>query len=154
MTKLISSTAIATLTVTLFSSCATKDPEYVEWQRQKAAQNGGSTDSNNPYSVPGLNGETGDIGQPNITGNAPYQPLPDVPDSNTYSQPDISPSYSDINDDVNLPAGGSVKYIVEPGDSLWALSRKYNTSVDAIKEANNLTSDNIWVGQKLTIISN
>lgn len=42
-------------------------------------------------------------------------------------------------------------YIVKSGDSLWSISQKYNTTVDKIKKDNNLTSDKLNVGQKLTI---
>ncbi|AZR72839.1 hypothetical protein BBF96_05200 [Anoxybacter fermentans] len=45
-------------------------------------------------------------------------------------------------------------YTVKWGDSLWKIAQKTGTSVDAIKKANNLYSNNIWVGQKLTIPTN
>ncbi len=48
-------------------------------------------------------------------------------------------------------AGNS--HTVAKGDTLMALSRKYNTSVDSIKSANGLRSDVITPGQKLTIPS-
>ncbi|MBC1413169.1 LysM peptidoglycan-binding domain-containing protein [Listeria welshimeri] len=37
------------------------------------------------------------------------------------------------------------------GDSLWAISRQYKTTVDNIKASNKLTSNMIHVGQKLRI---
>jgi LysM repeat protein len=40
-------------------------------------------------------------------------------------------------------------YTVKSGDSLWKIARHQNTSVAAIKTANNLTSDMLKVGQKL-----
>lgn len=42
-------------------------------------------------------------------------------------------------------------YTVQKGDSLWAIANKYNTTVDNIKSANNLTSNNLSIGQKLII---
>jgi LysM repeat protein len=42
-----------------------------------------------------------------------------------------------------------IPYTVMPGDTLWLLSQKFNTTVDAIKEANNLEKDEIIVGQEL-----
>lgn len=45
----------------------------------------------------------------------------------------------------------NIEYIVVAGDSLWSIARKFNTTVDAIKKLNNLTSDVILVGQKLLI---
>ena len=43
------------------------------------------------------------------------------------------------------------EYIVQKGDSLWSISRKYNISVEEIKEKNNLTSNLLTIGQKLII---
>ncbi len=42
-------------------------------------------------------------------------------------------------------------YVVQSGDSLWKIYRKTGVSVDAIKRANNLTSNALSVGQRLTI---
>ena len=44
-------------------------------------------------------------------------------------------------------------YIVQKGDSLWSISRKYNVNVNDIKLANNLSSDILTIGQILTIPS-
>ena len=45
----------------------------------------------------------------------------------------------------------NIYYIVEPGDTLWRISKKFNVSVDKIKMINNLRDDSISVGQKLLI---
>lgn len=42
-------------------------------------------------------------------------------------------------------------YIVKKGDSLWSISNKYGLSVDELKDLNNLSSNNLSVGQKLLI---
>lgn len=44
-----------------------------------------------------------------------------------------------------------IEYTVRSGDTLWLLSRRYNTTVDAIKKANGLTSDLLSIGQVLKI---
>lgn len=44
-----------------------------------------------------------------------------------------------------------VIYTVQRGDSLYTIARKYNTSVDNIKALNNLTSNNLSIGQQLKI---
>lgn len=44
-----------------------------------------------------------------------------------------------------------IKYTVKPGDSLYALARRYGITVDDIKKFNNLTSNNLLVGQELKI---
>ncbi len=42
-------------------------------------------------------------------------------------------------------------YIVQKGDSLWSISKKYNITVDEIKKLNNLSSNMLQIGQKLLI---
>ena len=44
-----------------------------------------------------------------------------------------------------------VIYTVQKGDSLYTIAKKYNTSVDNIKSLNNLTSNNLFIGQQLKI---
>ena len=44
-----------------------------------------------------------------------------------------------------------ITYIVKSGDSLYSIAKKYNTSVDNIKRKNNLTTNNLSIGQKLII---
>lgn len=42
-------------------------------------------------------------------------------------------------------------YTVVSGDSLWSIAKKLNTTVNELKEANNLTSNNLSIGQILII---
>ena len=42
-------------------------------------------------------------------------------------------------------------YIVQNGDTLYGIARKYNTTVDKLKEINNLTSNTLQIGQVLKI---
>lgn len=42
-------------------------------------------------------------------------------------------------------------YTVKSGDSLWKIARDHQTTVSALREANQLTSDRLNIGQKLTI---
>lgn len=58
---------------------------------------------------------------------------------------------------VNAPipetGPGVIVYVVRPGDTLWLLAQRFNTTVDAIKALNNLTSDVLTIGQVLRIPS-
>ena len=50
------------------------------------------------------------------------------------------------------PVSTTIIYTVVPGDNLYAISRKYSTTVSAIREMNDMgNSSNIKVGQKLKI---
>ena len=44
-----------------------------------------------------------------------------------------------------------IEYTVQPGDNLFSIARKYNTTIDYIQELNGLKSDMIRAGQKLRI---
>ena len=61
-----------------------------------------------------------------------------------------------IGQQLKIPttSGGTTQgttYIVKKGDSLYSIARQFNTTVDIIKRKNNLTSNLLSVGQKLTI---
>lgn len=45
----------------------------------------------------------------------------------------------------------TTNYIVQKGDSLWSISKKFNTTVDELIELNNLSTINLQVGDNLLI---
>lgn len=49
------------------------------------------------------------------------------------------------------PTIGGINYVVQKGDNLYSIANKYNTTVDAIKKANNLTNNTLQIGQVLVI---
>lgn len=49
---------------------------------------------------------------------------------------------------------GNITYTVQRGDTLYNLAQRYNTTVNDLINANNLTSDMLLIGQVLTIPSN
>lgn len=63
--------------------------------------------------------------------------------------------YLGIEQNVPSPGPGTdtIEYVVRQGDTLWLLSRRYGTTVDAIKRLNGLTSDLLNIGQVLKIPS-
>ena len=44
-----------------------------------------------------------------------------------------------------------ITYIVKKNDNLYSIAKKYDTTVDEIKRYNNLTSNDLTIGQKITI---
>ncbi|MBC1577636.1 LysM peptidoglycan-binding domain-containing protein, partial [Listeria seeligeri] len=64
----------------------------------------------------------------------------------------VSASSSSSKTSTSKPSNSATKtHTVKKGDSLWSVSRQYNTTVDNIKSWNKLTSNTIYIGQKLTI---
>ncbi|WKN32280.1 LysM peptidoglycan-binding domain-containing protein [Porifericola rhodea] len=65
----------------------------------------------------------------------------------------VKPSASQLaSSGGSRPVPNSKIHLVQPGDSLWEISKRYQgLSVAKIKELNNLTSNNIKPGQKLII---
>jgi membrane-bound lytic murein transglycosylase D len=54
-----------------------------------------------------------------------------------------------------LDYAGSKVYLVQSGDTLWDISKKFDgLTIEKIKELNNLTSNKITPGQKLIIQKN
>ncbi len=51
---------------------------------------------------------------------------------------------------ASLP--GMAVYMVQPGDNLWSIGKRYYVSVERLKKMNNLTGDLIMPGQKLIIV--
>lgn len=49
------------------------------------------------------------------------------------------------------PDTGTMEYVVRAGDTLWLLSQRYGTTVAELKRLNNLTSDELSIGQVLRI---
>ena len=49
------------------------------------------------------------------------------------------------------PPSQDITYIVKKGDSLYSIAKANNTTVDSIKKKNNLTSNNLAIGQQLKI---
>jgi hypothetical protein len=47
---------------------------------------------------------------------------------------------------------GMIGYIVQPHDTLWSVAKKFYASIDLLKEINDLSSDELQVGDRLLIV--
>ena len=146
---IILSLTAASLAALTFTSCGTSDPEYKAWKEQQ-----GSQPANNPYGVPQAGGESGTY---TPSGTAPYQPLPGVNPAPSAQPPLASNSPSAPQSGFGtpgapaIPAGPTTPHKVVAGDSLWALAKKYNTTIEAIQSANSMTDTTIRTGQTLNM---
>jgi membrane-bound lytic murein transglycosylase D len=70
-----------------------------------------------------------------------------LPGAYTASAPEPKPT---VKQEVVI--NGTKYHVVQPGDTLWEISKTYsNISIEQIKKMNNLKSNNIKPGQKLVI---
>lgn len=63
-------------------------------------------------------------------------------------------TYMDYNKNLMFAytqTNGNLTYKVISGDTLWLISKKFGTTVSQIKQLNSLTSDMIYIGQRLDI---
>ncbi|MDL2289407.1 LysM peptidoglycan-binding domain-containing protein [Clostridia bacterium OttesenSCG-928-F22] len=59
-----------------------------------------------------------------------------------------------IGQQLLIPASGNgntITYTVRAGDSLYSIAQRYGITVDAIKQLNGLSSNNLYIGQQLLI---
>jgi LysM repeat protein len=144
ITKAVMASA-AIVSLAIIPSCAHLDPDYAAYKKQQQAEAANpygapSATSNNPYAVPGANGETG----------APYQPIPGVPNNPPMAQTIPSPTQAYTPLPAEPLADATIHTVVK-GDTIWGLTKKYGVSSDALRQANNLTTDVIWIGQRVII---
>ena len=60
-------------------------------------------------------------------------------------------AFSPISEEEMEKLPGIVGYVVKNGDNLWSLAKQYMTTIDGIREVNQLENDTIKPGEKLLI---
>ncbi|RMF02626.1 MAG: LysM peptidoglycan-binding domain-containing protein [Bacteroidetes bacterium] len=84
------------------------------------------------------------VSPPPGTGSNP----PPAPPTNTQPAP---PPITQPTPPTPTPPASAVYHTVQAGETLWAISQRYGTTVDAIKQLNGLTSNNLSIGMKLRV---
>ena len=64
---------------------------------------------------------------------------------------DNAPADTRIAMELKKQPSKQVTYVIARGDTISEIAERYNVSVSSIRRANKLSSDNIRVGQKLSI---
>lgn len=79
----------------------------------------------------------------------PRAPAPNPP---SRIAPTIPPQATAISAPASTAMPGTSRlYVVQPGDTLYALALRYAVTVEDIQRTNNLADDNIYAGQQLII---
>lgn len=73
-----------------------------------------------------------------------------VPDKQTVSSKKTN-QIAALASKSNKTTKKSVSYTVKPGDNLWILAKKYNSTTKAIQTANKMKGSSLHIGQKLNI---
>lgn len=63
---------------------------------------------------------------------------------------DYQASEKDMETFFDIP--GLTGYIVQKGDSLWSIAKKFGTTMDSIKDMNEIDTEDVVLGQKLLLI--
>lgn len=85
--------------------------------------------------------------QPTTPTNPPYNP----PTTQPTSPPTAPPTTQPTPPAPQPPASAAKFHSVVKGDTLYNISRRYNMTVDRVKQLNGLTSNTISIGQRLEV---
>lgn len=80
----------------------------------------------------------------------------DLPDAPAAPSPKADlkppkPTPPAVQPDKGTPSTSTKTHTVASGDTLWGVAKRYNTTVSAIQQLNQLRSESLYVGQKLKI---
>jgi peptidoglycan/xylan/chitin deacetylase (PgdA/CDA1 family) len=131
---------------------------FLNWDLSKPGQN----NPDPPVTETPNNGD-GDPGKENPSEENPPPVNPTDEDPKDEEPAGEDPKVEDPKDEeptdpppaeptkIIIPESGIVDYTVVPGDTLWSIAQRADLTVAKIKQWNNLTSDNIFVGQILKL---
>ncbi|YCM44030.1 LysM peptidoglycan-binding domain-containing protein [Verrucomicrobiaceae bacterium 227] len=80
---------------------------------------------------------------------APYQPVDPINPPYAAATPPAYNPPAAVAPAAPVASGG--QHMIQKGDTLWGISRRYSVSVEALQQANGLTGTNIIEGRTLII---
>lgn len=99
---------------------------------------------------PGSEPAPGNTNPPPTVNPAPDLPPP-VVNPAPSNPPVVNPAPAPVINPTPAPTTTGQLHTVVKGDTLYNISRRYNTTVEALKTLNGLTSNNIFIGQELRV---
>ena len=100
----------------------------------------------------GLDGNTIEVGQRlRLTDRVPVPDPTPEPVAVTVPRPPATPAVPVVETPRRGPAGGATVHVVEPGETLFRIALRYDTSVDELRRLNGIEGDRIEVGQRLVV---
>ena len=107
-----------------------------------------------PGSTPGLTAPAAPV-QPALASAAPQQAgiRPVALDSGNRSATSATPGVGRRGNDVQVVRRNpqAQTHVVKRGDTLFALARRYNTTVDTLRKLNNLKGNNLAIGKRIRV---
>ena len=78
--------------------------------------------------------------------------LPIGTDPHAENETDTEPNENDgFLDEIVPPSAQKITHTVQRGDTLYGIAKKYGVPISKIKELNNLSDNNLEIGQELII---
>jgi LysM repeat protein len=106
----------------------------------------------NPYGPPNA-GYADSSSYPGYGETNPAYDTPAIYEETTTVRPPFDSGSASSTAAPTTPSTPATVHTVISGDTLWGLSRQYGVSIEAIKQANNMTRDVVVLGQRLQIPS-
>ena len=144
----MSAAGCASRTVVEEQPIAAAQPRPSEPINQQSRQGVGAPPAvwmDDPAKRRGPQGQPAPFGRDTVTG----RPLSDLPPEGTPPPPARFAPPAARTAGAPAPAGNTV--VVQRGETLFAIARRHNVTVDALKRANTLSTDGIREGQTLVV---
>jgi LysM repeat protein len=138
-----------------------EDPEEEFIEEEFPGQPSSPVPGANPSTSPSAPPISTQPEQPKVIINPGSRPVtpPPAPETRPTAPDPIPPTTQPTPPPVVEPAppapapsaGEAVYHTVQAGETLWAISQRYNTTVDALKQVNSLAGNTISIGQQLRV---